>query len=1446
MKPVLLMMVAALALAPKLMAQPIVMTTDTTIDANNVGLYENQDVIVRGCKATVNVPLALESLAIERNAANAPGIVQHAAGLTGGVQLEITTDITIQGADGALVASRIDASGRGYGGGEGPGAGGDTANNADAGGAGYGGAGGDGRAGGAAGGAGGSAYGSVFEPVDLGSGGGHAHPAGGSGGAGGGAIRLVVAGTLTMDGDIRANGLAGTSPNYRGGGGSGGSIWITCDTLAGTGLITAQGGNGAGTGQGGGGGGGRIAVYSDATSLPAGNLRAYGGSGYIYGGAGTVYVKTGAGRGTVYVDNGGNAGENTEFTGATTLDADLVVTGEGRVGPAHGDASLHLTVTGDALVTSAGHFIASGRGYVGGQGPGAGASTANNADAGGAGYGGAGGDGRPAGVLGGAGGVAYGSVMAPADLGSGGGNATVTGGVSGGTGGGALRLTVQGMLTLDGTIHADGLNGVTVSYRAGGGSGGSLWVTCGTLAGTGLITAQGGNGAGTGQGGGGGGGRIAVYCGAGGLPVGNLRAYGGAGYVRGGAGTVFLKTGPGRGTVYVDNGGSAGENTEFTGATTLDANLVVSGDGRVGPAHGDASLQLTLSGDVQLLSGGYFEASGRGYIGGQGPGAGGNTPNNAEAGGAGFGGAGGAGRSVNGLGGAGGIAYGSVTEPVDMGSGGGNASDWAVTGGTGGGVLRLVVGGTLTIDGEIRANGYAGGAPNYRSGGGSGGGIWITCGTLAGTGLITAHGGAGAGSGQGGGGGGGRIAVHCVTADLPAGNLRAYGGAGYTRGGAGTVYLKTGTGRGTVYVDNGGSAGEDTEFTGATTLDANLIVSGEGRVGPAHGDASLQLTLSGDVQVLSGGYFEVSGRGYIGGQGPGAGGNTPNNAEAGGAGFGGAGGVGKAEGGPGGLGGVTYGSVTEPADMGSGGGNASDWAVTGGAGGGVLRLFVGGALIVDGEIRANGYAGGAPNYRSGGGSGGGLWITCGTLGGTGLITAHGGNGAGSGQGGGGGGGRIAVYCDAASLPVANLRAYGGSGYIRGGAGTVFLKTGPNRGTLYVDNGGDAGEDTEFTGATTLDANLVVSGEGRIGPAHGDASLQLTLTGDALILPGGYWDANGRGYVGGQGPGAGGSTPNNADAGGGGYGGVGGAGRPTTNPGGAGGGTYGSVVEPVDMGSGGGNASTVGISGGAGGGALRLIVAGTLTVDGEIRANGLIGGTPNYRAGGGSGGSLWITCGTLSGTGLITAHGGNGAGTGQGGGGGGGRIAIYTCDWQMNPALILASGGVGYRNGQAGTIMLGSPYIDITQQPTGGTHFIGSPFSLSVVASSTHGTLRYQWRKNGVDLTESPPHLTGTRTATLQIDVATHADQGNYDVWLTDDCGALVSSVVHIIVPPPGDMNCDGVVNFADINPFVLALTGRAPYEAAFPNCRWLNADTNGDGFVNFADINPFVALLSGP
>ena len=51
----------------------------------------------------------------------------------------------------------------------------------------------------------------------------------------------------------------------------------------------------------------------------------------------------------------------------------------------------------------------------------------------------------------------------------------------------------------------------------------------------------------------------------------------------------------------------------------------------------------------------------------------------------------------------------------------------------------------------------------------------------------------------------------------------------------------------------------------------------------------------------------------------------------------------------------------------------------------------------------------------------------------------------------------------------------------------------------------------------------------------------------------------------------------------------------------------------------------------------------------------------------------------------------------------------------------------------------------------------------------------------------------------------------------------------------GDCNLDGVVNFADISPFISILSANDYLE---------QADVNQDGTVDFADISPFISLLS--
>jgi hypothetical protein len=61
----------------------------------------------------------------------------------------------------------------------------------------------------------------------------------------------------------------------------------------------------------------------------------------------------------------------------------------------------------------------------------------------------------------------------------------------------------------------------------------------------------------------------------------------------------------------------------------------------------------------------------------------------------------------------------------------------------------------------------------------------------------------------------------------------------------------------------------------------------------------------------------------------------------------------------------------------------------------------------------------------------------------------------------------------------------------------------------------------------------------------------------------------------------------------------------------------------------------------------------------------------------------------------------------------------------------------------------------------------------------------------------------------------------------------------------GDTNCDGTVDFGDINPFILLLTDPVAWQSSHPGCPTANGDLNGDSSVDFGDINPFVALLVG-
>jgi hypothetical protein len=1229
-----------------------------------------------------------------------------------GLNLSISGDALL------FAGTSINADGRGYAGGFGPGAGRRADGSINAGGgAGHGGSGGGVTNSPAVGGV---TYDSLPQPANLGSGGGSG--TGGLGSPGGGSVQLSVGGTLRLDGSISVNSLNAT--NGRSGGGSGGSIWVSAGIVSGTGSFQAMGGNGEPT-QGGGGGGGRIALQY-GQNLFAGIVTARGGLGYTPGGAGTIYLKANSQLvGKVIIDNGGRSGR-TPLPSSTEA-YDLSVQGAAIVSPPAqftvGNLTLAstaqlsisnqvLTVRSNASIEAGAGISADGLGFVAGQGNGAGHYVLVQGlyVGGGGGYGGYGGLGDSSAT----GGSTYGSVSAPINWGSGGGSQLALAS-SGGAGGGAIRLAVLGLLTLNGSISADGTDGV--AGGSGGGSGGSVWLTVGALAGSGLISANGGMGNGFGfySGGGGGGGRVAIQTTAN-LFSGLVTAWGGAGNVWGGAGTIYTLGNSKIAQVLVDNGDEVGAMTSWNGERPTDltvqrgavvvltpgqslGNLLVASNSSIVVSNMGTS-SITISGNAIIQPGGAIIADGRGYAAGLGPGAGrfSSQPTN-SAGGAGYGGYGAAGSGTTLA--AGGATYGSLISPIVFGSGGGNYNSSFATGGAGGGLIYLTVSGSLQVDGRISADGLA--ATGFGAGGGgAGGSVWLSAAILAGSGIISANGGAGS-TPTGGGGGGGRIAITYST-NAFSGMLAAYGGGGVARGGAGTIYLKPNNSSiGQLLVDNGGLLGTNTTWTASGTIDltvqggavvaapaqqsfGNLLVASNGwLVLPsfAGGPVPFAFSASSNATILAGGGILADGMGYASGLGPGAGRAYPS--QGGYAGGGGAYGGFGAMGGTNTLaaGGVIYGSLTSPSDPGSGGGNSSTLSL-GGPGGGAIKLTVTGALRIDGKISANGLPG--ISSGGGGGAGGSIWLTAGTLSGNGVISANGGSG--NGTGGGGGGGRIALQYGANAFS-GNLLAYGGGGYAIGGAGTIFTKANSQSyGQVLVDNGDQAGTNTSWLTSGLFD--LTIRGGAIVAPPSFQSlgsllvasngfllfSIQtVTVNNSATIQAGGAILADRLGYSGGQGNGSGRNF--GTIGGGGGYGGAGSNGSTNLATGGT---TYGSVVAPIDRGSGGSGINPL-LFGGLGGGAVHLNVTGTLLLNGRVSADGGLGLAPG--GGGGSGGSIWMTAGTLAGNGVISANGG--AGNATGGGGGGGRIALQYTANDFSGSLSARGGRGPILNGGAGTI-----------------------------------------------------------------------------------------------------------------------------------------------------------------
>ena len=599
----------------------------------------------------------------------------------------------------------------------------------------------------------------------------------------------------------------------------------------------------------------------------------------------------------------------------------------------------------------------------------------------------------------------------------------------------------------------------------------------------------------------------------------------------------------------------------------------------------------------------------------------------------------------------------------------------------------------------------------------------------------------------------------------------------------------------------------------------------------------------GTVTVQGGSLFNVTGKGFAGGQGPGAGTASSNGS------LGGAGGGHGGDGGNSGTfaGGLSYGSITQPITLGSGGG--SYFSIPASAGGGAVRLIVSGALTLNGSVVAAGVPGSSP---SGSGAGGSIWITAGSFSGIGNLQASGGGGGGNSWGG-GGGGRIAVDNTISNFSGAIQASPGAASNGNGGAGSIYLASASPRPQLIYDGFGVTGFNT-LSSPFTFNGDVFLRGGALLTHAPRDtAGLTFNITGDLTVADSSSgFNVTGKGFAGGQGPGAGTASSNGSLGGaGGGHGGDGGNSGTF-----AGGPSYGSETQPVTLGSGGG--WYFASPGGAGGGAVRLIVSGALTLNGSVVAAGIPGVSA---AGAGAGGSIWITAGSLSGNGNLQAIGGAG-GIGAWGGGGGGRIAVDSCVRSLPTANFFVFGGTASQgNGSTGTVFVDPLGMAIIDQPASNINTcLGRSIALTYRVLNAN-SIRWQ-RRTGPgpndfeDLSDGQTVcggvLSGTQTSTLSIAEFATSCTDFFRALATNDCGSVASIEAQTGVCSV-EFNCDGALNQEDLSGFLTAFLDESitagpfgfakapcPGEPAPYDTLGYQADYNRDCSFNQEDLSAFI------
>ncbi len=564
-------------------------------------------------------------------------------------------------------------------------------------------------------------------------------------------------------------------------------------------------------------------------------------------------------------------------------------------------------------------------------------------------------------------------------------------------------------------------------------------------------------------------------------------------------GSLTLSTaGGGSGTLTV-NAGTLQTVKDAVGGISVAGAMTIGSAGKVvvrrSSTTGDGAGQTITA--QSLVVDGSLNANGQGFNHGEGPSPGSGLSRGGSHGGR--------GQSTVTSGLVEGTPYGSVTHPTALGSGGRSGSGYE--GCVGGGAIDVEVANGITISGTGTISARGGNENEFGPGNrmGAGGSVNIRAATLSGTGTILANG--GVGTHRSGGGGRIAVELTLGT-DFGSVQFQAFGGGSFATAGTVYRKHAGHTGKGEVIIDNNNNDLETrngyTDLSaGGDVVDdyARVVITNNGNLAIRSidtlnlstatiigtGPATSALTLLGtngvtfpspftlptsyalridvpvnesssdwtipsgavlshspnynteavrlqlalrNLTIQSGGEINADGKGYIAFEGQGVGSASSASSHGGG------GGNSSAI--------KTYGSVTQPTSLGSGGGQTT-WNTPGG---GAVILTISDALINNGLISANSTATGSSRR----GSGGSVNITAGTVSGSGTNRA---NGAISGNYGGGGGRVAARLTTGDDFGSVTFQALGGPGNnFNGAAGTIFKQIagdGIGAGAVLVSN-----------------------------------------------------------------------------------------------------------------------------------------------------------------------------------------------------------------------------------------------------------------------------------------------------------------------------------------------------------------------------------------------------------